>query len=65
MFFELEGVIKSGDCCFNFLNRLVPIYPEKEVVLKPNELKLVKIKVPFVEEISGMVICQNNKWRNL
>ena len=26
--FELEG------CCFKFLNRLVPIYPEKEVVLK-------------------------------
>ena len=41
---------------FKFLNRLVPIYPEKEVVLKPNEHKLVKIKAPFVEEISGMAI---------
>ena len=55
-FFELEGVINSRDCCFKFVNRSVPIYPEKEVILKPNEQKLVKIKAPFVEEISGMAI---------
>ena len=30
--FELEGVINSRDCCFKFLNRLIPIYPEKEVI---------------------------------
>ena len=29
IFFELEGVLDSRDCCFKFLNRLVPIYPEK------------------------------------
>ena len=51
--FELEGVINSRDCCFKFFNRLVPICPEKEVVLKPNEQE---IKAPFVEEISGMAI---------
>ena len=28
--FELEGVINSRDCRFEFLNRSVPIYPEKE-----------------------------------
>ena len=54
--FELEGVINSRDGCFKFLNRSLPIYPEKEVVLKPNEQKLMKIKAPFVEEISGMAI---------
>ena len=26
--FELEGIINSRDCCFKFLNRSVPIYPE-------------------------------------
>ena len=31
--FELEGVINSRDCCFKFLNRSIPIYPEKEIVL--------------------------------
>ena len=31
--FELEGEINSRDCCFKFLNRSIPIYPEKEIVL--------------------------------
>ena len=56
MSFELEGVINSRDCQFEFLNRSLPIYPEKEVILKPNEQKLVKIKAPFVDEISGLEI---------
>ena len=30
--FKLEGVINSRDCCFKFLNRSVPIFPEKEVI---------------------------------
>ena len=54
--FELEGIINSRDCCFKFLNRLVPIYSENEIVLKHNEQKLVKVKAPFADEISGMVI---------
>ena len=54
--FELEGVINSRDCCFKFLNRSVPIYPKKEIVLKPNEQRLVKVRAPFVDEISGMAI---------
>ena len=54
--FELEGIINSRDCCFKFLNRSVPIFPEKEVILKPNEQKLIKVKAPFVDEISGMAI---------
>ena len=37
--FELEGVINSRDCRFEFLNRPVPIYPEKELILKPDEQK--------------------------
>ena len=53
--FELEGVINSRDC-FKFLNRSVPIYPKKEVILKPNGQKLVKVKAPFVDEISGLAI---------
>ena len=38
------------------MNRLVPIFPEKEVILKPNEQKLIKVKAPFIDEISGMAI---------
>ena len=52
--FKWEGVINSRDCCFKFLNRSVLIYPEKEIVLKPNEQKLVRVKASFVDGISGM-----------
>ena len=38
------------------MNRSVPIYPEKEIILKPDEQKLVKVKAPFVDEISGLAI---------
>ena len=54
--FELEGVINSRDCCFKFLNRSMPIFPEKNVMLEPNEQELIKVKAPFVDEISGMAI---------
>ena len=54
--FELEGVINSTDCRFEFLNRSVPIYPEIELILKPNEQKLVKVRAPFVDDISGLAI---------
>ena len=53
---ELEGVINSRDCPFEFLNRSIPIYPEKEIILKPDEQKLVNIKAPFIDEISGLAI---------
>ena len=35
--FELVGVINSRDCRFEFLKRSIPIYPEKEIILKPDE----------------------------
>ena len=54
--FKLEGVINLRDCRFEFLNRSVPIYPEKEIILKPVEQKLVKVRTPFIDEISGLAI---------
>ena len=53
---KLEDVINSRDCCFKFLNRSVPIFPENCTVLKPNEQKLIKVKAPFIDEISGLAI---------
>ena len=54
--FELESVINSKDCCFKFLNRSVPIFPEDCMILKPNEQKLIKVKAPFIDEIAGLAI---------
>ena len=34
----------------------MPIYPEKEIILKPDEQKLVKVRAPFIGEISGLAI---------
>ena len=54
--FELEGVINSQDCCFKFLNRSLPIFPKEHIILKPEEQKLIKVKAPFIDEISGLAI---------
>ena len=54
--FELEGVINSRDCCFKFLNRSSPIFPEECMIIKPKEQKLIKVKVPFIDKISGLAI---------
>ena len=54
--FKLEGVINSRDCCFRFLNRSLPISPEDCMILKPKEQKLIKVKAPFIDEISGLAI---------
>ena len=57
--FELEGVINSRDCCFESSNRSAPIYPKKEIILKLDEQKVVKVKAPFIDEISGLAIIKN------
>ena len=54
--FELEGVIDSHESCFRFLSRSIPIFPRDQVVLKPEEKKLIPIESLFVEKISGMAI---------
>ena len=54
--FQLGGVINSRDCCFKFLNRSLPIFPKDHIVLKPKKQKLLKVKDPFIDEISGLGI---------
>ena len=54
--FELEGVFNSWECCFSFLNRSLPIFPKEKVIIKPGEQKIVKIEVPFTDEISSLAI---------
>ena len=53
--FEI-GVINSKDCCFKFLNRCLPIFPRECIIIKPKEQKVIKVKVPFIDEISGLAI---------
>ena len=54
--FELEGVKDSMESSFQFLSRLIRIFPREQVLVKLGEKKLIPIEAPFVEEISGMAI---------
>ena len=54
--FELEGIINSQESCFSFLNRSIPFFLKEQIVLKLREQKLVKLEVPFMDEISGLAI---------
>ena len=54
--FEIEGVIDTRESSFRFLSRSIPIFPCKQVIVKPGEKKLIPIESPFLEEISGMAI---------
>ena len=56
--FELEGVIGLWDSCVSFLNRSIPFFPKKKLSATPKEQKLVVLKAPFVEDISGMAIAK-------
>ena len=54
--FEIEGVIDTRELSFRFLSRLIPIFPQEQVFIKPGEKKLIPIESPFIEEISGVAI---------
>ena len=54
--FELEGVINSRTCSVNFLNRSLPIFPLAHHRIKPGRMAYVKIRIPFVEKLSGIAI---------
>ena len=34
----------------------MPIFPEHDLILKPNEQKLIKVNAPFIDEISGLAM---------
>ena len=54
--FELEGIIKSKTCSFNFLNRSLPIFPLAHHRIKLGRMAYVKVRIPFVEKLSGIAI---------
>ena len=54
--FELEGLFNSRECCFSFLNQLLPIFPKEKIIMKPGEQKVVKTEAPFTDEISSLAI---------
>ena len=54
--FKLEGLINSWDCCFQFLDRSLPIFSKECVIIKPKEQRLIRVTAPFIDEISSLAI---------
>ena len=54
--FELEGIMNTRTCSISFLNRSLPIFPIGHHRIKPGRMAYVKVRVPFVERLSGIAI---------
>ena len=54
--FELEGIMNSRTCSFHFLNRSLPIFPLAHYKIKTWKMAYVKVRIPFVEKLSGIAI---------
>ena len=47
---ELEGIINSCDCGFNFLNKSLPFFQNVCIALKLKEQRLIKVEAPFIDK---------------
>ena len=55
--FKLGGVINSWDCCLQIFEQIhTHLSKRTHHMLKPKEQKLIKVKAPFMDEISGLAI---------
>ena len=54
--YELEGIVDMQDSSYRFLKRSIPFFSKEQMIVKPKEKKFVKIKAPFIDEISGHAI---------
>ena len=54
--FELEGIVNTRICSVKFLNRSFPISPVAHHKIKPGRMAYVKVRIPFVEKLSGIAI---------
>ena len=54
--FELEGIMNTRTCSISFLNRSLPIFPLGHHRIKPGRMAYVRVRIPFVEKLSGIAI---------
>ena len=43
---------------FYFLGRSIPIFPQHDLDMKPDGKAYLKIRIPFVEKLSGRALCK-------
>ena len=54
--YGIEGVISARNSSLHFLNRSILFFSKTEIILKPRKQRFIKIDVPFVDKISGLVM---------
>ena len=52
---ETEGLLNTRTGEFDFIGRSIPIFPQKDLDVRPGEKAYVKIKAPFCDKLSGMI----------
>ena len=50
------GVISTRDSYLHFLNRSTSFFPRMDILLNTREQGLLKINMPFIDDISGLVM---------
>ena len=54
--FDLEGSLSTHTCSVHYLNLSLPIFPIEHHRIKPGRMAYVKVRIPFVEQLSGIAI---------
>ena len=55
---ETEGMLNTRTGEFDFLGRSIPIFPQHDLDVKPGGKAYLKVKMPFVEKLSGRALCK-------
>ena len=55
---ETEGMLNTQTGEFDFLGRSIPIFPQHDLDVKPGGKAYLKVKMPFVEKLSGRALCK-------
>ena len=52
---ETEGMLNTRTGGYNFIGKSIPIFPQNDLDVHPEEKVFIKIKVPFCDKLSGMI----------
>ena len=55
---ETESMLNTQTGEFDFLGRSIPIFPKHDLDVKPGGKAYLKVKMPFVEKLSGRALCK-------
>ena len=55
---ETEGMLNTRTEEFDFMRRSIPILPKHDLDVKPGGKAYLKIRMPFVEKLSGRALCK-------